>query len=145
MKLKLFIAVMMVACVAMAKGPQPYQKGTLVKMASAECGVESKGAEGVGGVLGVDDSQHTKTHQLLCQEYLLRADNLDYIIRPKEEKHPAILPVGHEAQFRIEKDHLHLRVPEMDNREREYIVVSVNQRADTNDPKPENAEVKAEK
>jgi hypothetical protein len=145
MKLKLFIAVLMVACVAEAKSPQFYQKGTLVKMDSAECGIDLRGAEGIGGVLGVDDSQHTKTRQMLCQEYLLRGDTLEYKIRPKEEKHPALLPIGQHAEFRIEKDHMHLRVPEMDNREREFIVVAVAQRTDPDDPKAEKAEVKAEK
>ena len=145
MKLKLFIAVMMVACVAEAKGPHFYQKGTLVKMESAECGVDSKGAEGIGGMLGVDDSQHTKTRQMLCQEYLLRGDRLEYEIRPKEEKHPSLLPIGQEAEFRIEKDRMHIRVPELDNREREFIVVSVTQRTDIDNSKAVKAEVKAEK
>jgi hypothetical protein len=145
MKSRLLIVIMVVAYVAEAKGPLVYQKGTLVKMDSAECGVDSKGAEGIGGVLGVDDSQHTKTRQMLCQEYLLQGDRLNYKIRPKEEKHPAILPIGQQAEYRIEKDIMHLRVPEMDNREREYKVVAVAQRTDKDDPKPEKAEVKAEK
>jgi len=145
MKLRLLIVIMVVACVAEAKGPQVYQKGTLVKMDSAECGVDSKGAEGIGGVLGVDGSQHTKTRQTLCQEYLLQGERLEYKIRPKEEKHPAILPVGQQAEYRIEKDIMHVRVPEMDSREREYIVVAVAQRADIENTKTEKAEVKAEK
>ena len=145
MKPRLLIVVLAVACVAEAKGPQVYQKGTLVKMDSAECGVDSKGAEGIGGVLGVDDSQHTKSRQMLCQEYLLQGERLEYKIRPKEEKHPAILPIGEQAEYRIEKDIMHVRIPEMDNREREYIVVAVAQRTDIGNAKAENAEVKAEK
>ncbi len=144
MKLKLFIAVLMVACAAEAKGPQIYQKGTLVKMESAECGVEAKGVEGVGGVLGIDDSQHTKTLQMLCQEYTLQGDHLEYKIRTKDEKHPALLPIGQEVEFRIEKDRMHVRVPELDNREREFIVVSITQRTDINNSKAVKAEVKAE-
>jgi len=147
MKIKLLLASMMVACMATAKQPVFYQKGTLLKMASAECGVDSKGAEGIGGVLGVDDSSHTKTRQMLCQEYLLRGDRLDYTIRPKEEKHPALLPIGEKAEFRIQKDTMRLRVPELDDREREFTVVAVTQRADVGngDVQPAKAEVKAEK
>ena len=130
MKLKLCLVMIMVAGVAEAKGPQFFQKGTLVKMESAECGVDTKGAEGIGGVLGVDDSQHSKARQMLCQQYLLRGERLDYEIRPKEEKHPAILPVGQDAEFRIEKDRMYLRVPELDQKQREFIVVAVSQRTD---------------
>jgi hypothetical protein len=145
MKPRLLIVIMLVACLAEAKGPQVYQKGTLLKMDSAECGVDSNGAEGVGGILGVDDSHHTKTRQMLCQEYLLQGERLEYKIRPKDEKHPAILPIGQHAEFRIEKDIMHVRIPEMDNRERQYIVVAVAQREDLDNAKPKDVEVKAEK
>ena len=101
MKLRLFLATLIMVGVAGAKEPQFFEKGTLVEMKAVECGVDTKGAEGIGGILGVDDSQHVKNRQMLCQEYLLRGDRLDYKIRPKEEKHPAILPIGESAQFRI--------------------------------------------
>jgi hypothetical protein len=132
MKLKLLIAVLMVVGAAEAKSPEFFQKGTLVKMESAECGVETKGAEGIGGALGVDDSQHSKARQMLCQQYLLRGEKLDYAIRPKEEKHPAILPIGEQVDFRIEKDRMYVRVLEMDKKERIFNVVAVSQRADEN-------------
>src|SRR5579859_1284998 len=130
MKPKLFFAILFIACAAQAKGPRFYEKGTLAQMNSVECGSEAKGAAGIGGILGITDSQHTKTRQLLCQEYVLRTDRTEYRIRPKEEKHPALLPVGQDAEFRIIKDRMRLRVPELDTREREYLVVSVTPRTD---------------
>src|SRR5579872_5198974 len=130
MKLKCAIVVLLFACAAEAKSPVFYDKGELVKMDSVECGVEAKGADGVGGVLGVDDSHHTKTTQMLCQEYLLRTAKMDYKIRPVDDKHPALLPIGETAQFRIVKDRMHLMVPELDSRERAFSVVAVAQRAD---------------
>jgi hypothetical protein len=145
MKLKMAIAMLLFACAANAKAPVFYQKGTLVKMDSVECGVEAKSAEGVGGVLGVDDSHNTKTRQMLCQEYLLRGAKMDYNIRPVEEKHPALLPIGEDAQFRIQKDRMHVLVPEFDNRERAFIVVAVAQRPDAEKPAVEKAEVNTEK
>jgi len=36
-----------------------------------------------------------------------------------------LLPVGEKAQFRLDKDKLVLRVEDMDDKEREYIVVSM--------------------
>jgi hypothetical protein len=125
-----FSAILIVTSLAQAKEARFYEKGTLVQMYSVECGVDAKGAEGIGGVLGVNDSQHTKTRQMLCPEYLLRSDRTEYRIRPKEEKHPTLLPVGQTAEFRIGKERMRLRVPELDNREREYIVVSVTARPD---------------
>jgi hypothetical protein len=53
-----------------------------------------------------------------------------YRIRPKDAKHPVLLPVGERAQFRLEKDKMLLRVEDLDSKEREYIVVSMTPRAD---------------
>ncbi|HEV2351615.1 MAG TPA: hypothetical protein VG028_17425 [Terriglobia bacterium] len=145
MKLNLCVAILVAACMAQAKGPRFYEKGTLVEMKSVDCGVDAKGAEGVGAILGVDDTQHTKSRQMLCQEYLLRADHMDYKIRPKEEKHPALLPIGQEAEFRIQKDRMHMLVPELDNHEREYIVVSVTQRTEAGTSKPAHSTAVAQK
>ena len=55
----------------------------------------------------------------------METDTLVYKIRPKEEKHPALLPVGEKAQFRLDKDKMLLRVEDLDDKEREYIVVSM--------------------
>ena len=49
-----------------------------------------------------------------------------YHIRPRDEKRPALLPVGETARFRMKKDLMVLRVPEGDNKEREYEVVSAS-------------------
>jgi len=65
---------------------------------------------------------------LLCQEYVLQTDNVIYRIRPRDEKHPVLLPVGQSAQFRIEKDKMLLQVEDLDNKEREYSVVSMTPR-----------------
>ena len=130
MKPKLLVAFLLVSCIAEAKDAKFYSKGTLVEMNSVECGVDSRGAEGVGGILGVDDSQHTKSRQMLCQEYLLRTDRMEYKIRPQEEKHPALLPIGEKAEYRITKDRMRLVVPELDNKERKFIVVSATQHSE---------------
>jgi hypothetical protein len=39
-----------------------------------------------------------------------------------------LLPIGEAAQFRISKDKLILRVPELNDKEHEYIVVSMTPR-----------------
>jgi hypothetical protein len=55
----------------------------------------------------------------------VETNSLVYRIRPKDEKHPALLPVGEKAQFRLDKDKMLLRVEDLDDKERQYIVVSI--------------------
>jgi hypothetical protein len=69
--------------------------------------------------------RHSKTRKTFCHEYVLETNRVVYRIRPKEEKHPAILPVGEKAMFRMKKDLMVLKVPEGDDKEREYDVVSI--------------------
>lgn len=117
--------------VCAAKERDDYQKGTLLRMDSTACGMQEKGSKTVAGELLGTDGQHKKTQELLCQEYVLQSDRVVYRIRPKDDKHPALLPIGETAQFRIHKDKLILKVAEGgDDKEREYIVVSMAPRED---------------
>ncbi len=128
MKTKIVIVAILVASCAQAKEPKRYQTGTLQQMDSVECGVdENSGKSFVGEVVGTD-SAHKKTHALLCQEYVLQSETVIYRIRPRDEKHPVLLPVGDQAQFRIAKDKMFLQVEDVDAKEREYSVVSMTPR-----------------
>lgn len=118
------------ASVCSAKEHDDYQKGTLLKMESAPCGMQEKGGKSITGELIGTDSQNKKTQEVLCQEYVLQAEKVVYRIRPKDDKHPALLPIGETAQFRLHKDKLILRVPEGDGKEHEYTVVSMTPRED---------------
>ena len=69
---------------------------------------EAKAKSVAGEILGTDNA-HQKMHTLLCQEYLLQGERVIYRIRPKDDKHPVLLPVGEKAQFRMDKDHMRLR------------------------------------
>ena len=116
--------------IAAAKEHEDYQKGTLLRMDSAPCGMQEKGGKSVTGELLGTDSQSKKTQEVLCQEYVLQGEKVVYRIRPKDDKHPALLPIGETAQFRLHKDKLILKVTEGDDKEREYIVVSMTPRED---------------
>jgi hypothetical protein len=105
-----------------------YQRGTLLRMDSSSCGTQEKGSKTVAGEIFGTDGQHKQTQEMLCQEYILQSDHVVYRIRPKDDKHPMLLPIGESAQFRINKDKLILRVPESDGKEHEYIVVSMTPR-----------------
>jgi hypothetical protein len=116
--------------IAYARDQRSPQSGTLLQMDSVECGTDQKSAKSITGEIIGTDSAHQKMHTLLCQEYLLQTERIIYRIRPKDDKHPALLPVGEKAQFHIEKDHMKLRVEDLDDKEREYVVVSMTPRAE---------------
>lgn len=127
----LVLASILLAATAHAKEPKAYQSGKLLQMDSVKCGVDEKDAKSFAGEMIGTDSGHRKTEELLCQEYVLQAEKVVYRIRPRDEKHPALLPVGAQAQFRLEKDKLLLRVEDLDSKEREYVVVSMTPRGDS--------------
>src|SRR5579863_6097590 len=132
MRYKLFVlASILLAATAYAKEPKAYQSGKLLQMDSVKCGVDEKDAKSFAGEMIGTDSGHKKTQELLCQEYVLQTDKMLYRIRPRDEKHPVLLPVGEQAQFRLDKDKLLLRVEGMDSKEREYIVVSMKPRGES--------------
>ena len=118
------------ASFAHARDQRAPLSGTLLQMDSVECGTDQKSAKSLTGEIIGTDSAHQKMHTLLCQEYLLQTDRIIYRIRPKDDKHPALLPVGEKAQFHIEKDHMKLRVEDLDDKEREYVVVSMTPRVE---------------
>lgn len=125
---------LLLAGICAAKEHDDYQKGTLLRMDSAPCGMQEKGGKSVTGELLGTDAQNKKTQEVLCQEYVLQAERVIYRIRPKDDKHPALLPIGETAQFRLHKDKLVLKVAEGDGKEREYIVVSMTPREDKQEP-----------
>ena len=116
---------------AYAKEPKHYQSGKLLQMDSVSCGTSEKDAKSFsGGMLGTD-SGSKKAQEVLCQKYVLQGERVIYRIRPRDEKHPVLLPVGEQAQFRLEKDKMHLRVEDLDDKDREYFVVSMTPRSDS--------------
>lgn len=125
MRLKYLLSLLLVATIVQAKQPKHYQSGKLMRMESVKCGTDEKNGKSFAGEMIGTDSAHMKTHELLCQQYTLETSSLVYTMRPKDDKHPALLPIGESAQFRLEKDKMLLRVEDMDDKEREYIVVSI--------------------
>jgi len=119
-------AVLILGSFALAKDePVFHQTGLIANMDAVPCGVdENSGKSFAGEILGTDGA-HKKSREMLCQEYVLKTDRVSYRIRPRDEKHPVLLPLGERAQFRIKKDKLLLAVPELDAKEREYSVTSM--------------------
>jgi hypothetical protein len=139
MKSRIILGVVLVASVVYAKDVKPRQSGKLLQMESVACGVDENSGKSLAGELIGTDSAHKKTHELLCQEYVLQSERVIYRIRPRDEKHPVLLPVGEQAQFRMQKDKMILRVEDLDDKDREYTVVSMTPREDSS---PEKASLK---
>ena len=130
MKLRTIAICLLFAGVCSAK-EHDYQKGTLLRMDSSSCGSQEKGSKTMAGEILGTDGQHKKTQELLCQEYVVQAARVVYRIRPKDDKHPVLLPVGEQAQFRMDKDKMVLRVEDLDDKDRQYLVVSMTPREDS--------------
>jgi hypothetical protein len=50
---------------------------------------------------------------------------MEYHVRPLDHKHPVILPVGKEGEFKISKDVMEMRIPDGDHKKRRYQVVAM--------------------
>lgn len=127
----LMCVVLMCAPAAFAKEPKAYQTGTLIQMISVECGMAEKDSTGLSGGMISTDSDNKKTQKLQCQEYVLETEHVIYHIRPRNEKHAALLPIGERAEFRLQKERMLLRVEDADGKEREYVVISITPRTDS--------------
>src|SRR6202158_5429981 len=133
MLLALFVAV---APIAEGKDKKKHgQRGMLESMQSVPCGAKERGLAGLGSVFGSVGVQHVNSHEQLCTQYLFRTDEMEYHIRPLDTKHAALLPVGHEGEFKIKKDRMYLRAVDGEKKARPYQVVSMQ---------PLNSESKAE-
>ncbi len=131
MRSKLTLCVVLaLAATAFAKDPKAYLTAQLVQMDSVSCGVAEKDSQSLAGEMLGTDSGHKKAQEVLCQEYVLQTERVIFRIRPKDDKHPELLPIGEQAQFRLQKDKMLLMVEGFDSKEREYIVVSMTPRSD---------------
>ena len=100
------------------------ERGLLEKMEAVPCGAKEKGLTGLGSVWASAGVTHVNTNKS-CPQYLLRTDEMDYHIQPRDKKHPVVLPVGAEVEFKIKNDNLYLKVPDGDGKTRTYQVVAM--------------------
>lgn len=122
------LALVLVVAIPLSAGDKHKKKqpdrGMLEKMEAVPCGAKERGLTGLGSVFGSVGVQHVNSDERLCPQYLFRTDEMEYEIRPRDHKHPVVLPVGHEAEFKIKNDRMSLKVPDGDRKKREYEVVA---------------------
>jgi len=127
-KTSLVVALVLVAAVPAAAGgkkkSQP-ERAMLEKMEAVPCGAREKGITGIGAVWASAGITHVNTDEKLCPQYMVLSDEMEYHIRPTDKKHPVVLPVGHEIEFKIKKDRMYLKVADGDQKTMTYMVVSM--------------------
>lgn len=128
MKTQALVIAALVLAVAVPAGAgkkKRADRAMIEKMEAVPCGAKEKGITGLGSVFASAGIEHVNSDEKLCPQYLLRSDEMEYHIRPLDKKHPVILPVGQEGEFRIDKDKLYLTIVEGDRKTRPYQVVSM--------------------
>src|SRR5260370_27249171 len=127
-KLALIAALVLVVAIPVSAGDKhkktPPDRGMLEKMEAVPCGAKERGLTGLGSIFGSVGVQHVNSDEKLCPQYLFRTDEMEYEIRPLDHKHPVVLPVGHEAEFKVTNDRMSLKVPDGDRKKRDYQVVA---------------------
>ena len=114
--------------VAAKNKPQPERAMPSRKMEAVPCGAKERGLSGVGSLWASAGITHVNSDEKLCPQYLLRTDEMEYEVRPTDGKHPTLLPVGHEGEFKIKNNHMVLTVEDGgDRKTRTYEVVSIKQ------------------
>ncbi|MGC1372013.1 MAG: hypothetical protein WA824_07745 [Candidatus Sulfotelmatobacter sp.] len=117
--------VLLAAC-AYPQQPQSYSIGKLLDVDSVQCGVHNAPSNNT-----VDTANSVAVPaqaQTICPEYVLETDEVTYKIVSRNAKHPAPLPIGEFARLRLKNGKMLLRVPALDSKEREYVVVSMTPR-----------------
>src|SRR5260221_641657 len=127
-KSSLGLVLVLVSAVPLGAGDKKNQseRGMLERMDAVACGAKQRGLSGLGTLWASVGITHVNSDEKLCPQYLLRTDEMDYEIRPTDLKHATVLPINQEAEFKIKKNLLYLKVPEgTDRKTRAYEVVAM--------------------
>jgi hypothetical protein len=101
------------------------QRAMIEKMEAVPCGAKEHGLTGLGSIWASVGATHIDSDEKLCPQYLLRTDDMEYHVRPLDHKHPRLLPIGQEGEFKIDKDVLEMKIPDGDHKKRRYQVVAM--------------------
>jgi hypothetical protein len=101
------------------------QRAMIEKMEAVPCGAKEHGMTGLGSVWASVGITSVNSDEKLCPQYMLRTDDMEYHVRPLDHKHPRLLPVGQEGEFKVHKDVVEIRIPDGDRKQRRYQVVAM--------------------
>ena len=124
----LFIGMLalLLAVPALARDKKKHDKRVMIeRMEAVPCGAKEKGLTGLGSIFGSVGVTHINSDEKLCPQYMLRTDDMEYHVRPLDHKHPRLLPVGQEGEFKLKNDRIDMRVVDGDRKMRHYQVVAM--------------------
>jgi hypothetical protein len=104
------------------------------KMEAVPCGAKEHGMTALGSVWASVGITSVNSDEKLCPQYMLRTDDMEYHVRPLDHKHPRLLPVGQEGEFKVHKDVIEMRIPDGDRKQRGYQVVAMKPIDHANNP-----------
>src|SRR5579863_3645260 len=116
---------LLLAIPAFGRDKKHNDRAMIEKMEAVPCGAKETGISGLGSVFASVGATHINSDEKLCPQYVLRTDDMEYHVRPLDHKHPVILPVGKEGEFKISKDVMEMRIPDGDHKKRRYQVVGM--------------------
>lgn len=119
----ILIVVVIFTAVLSAKNASRNRLGILLRMESVPCSAAE--ANGFGKVLFGAPTPAPVPEERLCQEYVLLSEGLYYRIRSKSRKHPVLLPIGEQAQFRLHRDRMLVQVEDFDSKPYEFSVLAI--------------------
>ena len=111
---------------AFARDKKHPERAMIEQMESVPCGASEKGITGLGAIWASVGVTKVNTNEKLCPQYLLRTDDMEYHVRPKDRKH-MILPIGQEGEFKISKNILKMKLVDGDHHMRDYEIVAMKQ------------------
>jgi len=118
-------------------------RAMIERMEAVPCGAKERGITGLGSVFASAGITHVNSDEKLCPQYMLLTDNMEYHVRPMDHKHPALLPIGKEGEFKISKDILEMKIPDGDHKKRKYQVVGMKPIDHSDALAPENTKYEA--
>jgi hypothetical protein len=108
-----------------ARDKKQVQRAMIEKMEAVPCGAKEHGVTGLGSVWASVGITSVNSDEKLCPQYMLHTDDMEYHIRPLDHKHPVLLPIGQEGEFKIHKDVIEMRIADGDRKQRRYQVVAM--------------------
>ena len=120
----ILMSALLLAVPCFAGGKKHRERAMIEKMEAVPCGAKERGLTGLGSIFASVGATAVNSTEKLCPQYMLRSDDMEYHVRPLD-KHPRILPVGQEGEFKIDKDVMLMRIPDGDHKRRRYQVVAM--------------------
>jgi hypothetical protein len=109
MKKTLWAATILLIAASCTPAGQEPTAGTIISEASVECGTKTQGKK--------------ESTNLLCQQYTIRTDTTEYLVRQEKPSTKAILPANTLIEFTMDKDKMKFKV---DGKKYEYIIVGTS-------------------